>query len=243
MATLTNFTKPADPLNAEDLRSWIATQTSKTITGVMINPSTIDVTGTIVSGDTSAIQTAINSYVYSQHAGDAGWLMLDDGSMANASRTKASSQRASYAADVAVLAVANSKADAAHTHTVANVTGLQGFLDDKAAKDDNLKIYLAGVKKNQPKMAVCTGTVSSGTVTFNLTDDNTSSGNALFTNVYLDSVQAEAYGTQVFFGSPTLVGNKKTISFPASQITSVLGILGIQTAANGISCRLMILGD
>lgn len=143
--------------------------------------------------------------------------------------------------DNAVLAVANSKLSS--PIAVSDVTGLQAFLDDKASKDDNLKMYLAGVKKNQPKISITTAAVATGTVTFNLTDDNTSTGNALFTNVYTDSAQPVAVGISVFFGSPTLAANRKTISFPVTQVTTVLGLVTIQTAANGTACRLMIMGD
>lgn len=153
------------------------------------------------------------------------------------------SAHAVYEVQSALSTAMDEKAAYEHTHAIANITGLQSFLDDKASKDDNLKMYLSGVKKNSPKVAVCKGTVSNGVVVFNLTDDNTATGTALFTNVYLDSVQAEAYGGSIFFATPTLSGNKKTISFPVSQVTTVLGLLSITTAANGIACRLMIMGD
>lgn len=168
---------------------------------------------------------------------------MDDSVPMSTSHTSFPTSYATRTVETALAAQIAGKSDIGHTHAVADVTGLQAFLDDKASKDDNLKMYLAGVKKNQPKLSITTATVSGGTVVFNLTDDNLSTGNALFTNVYLDSVQAEAYGSSVFFGTPTLAGNKKTISFPVSQITTVLGLLSISTAANGISCRLMIMGD
>lgn len=156
-----------------------------------------------------------------------------DSAMAANSDTKIASQKATKAALAA-------KAATVHTHAISDVTNLQTSLNEK------LMFYLAGTLKSNAKMLVVTATTSSGNVVFNLTTNNSPTGTALFTNVYLDAIQVEAYstGAVLLFGAPTLAGDKKTISFPVNQVTAVLlGLLNIVTASNGITARLMIVGD
>lgn len=130
--------------------------------------------------------------------------------------------------------------------TVAQITGLQAFLDDKASLNDNIKLYVDGVKKDKPKIFIATGTISSGSVTFNVTDDGTASGNAIFNNIYLPSIDPKAFGTSKLFayGTPTASADKKTITVSVKQITAVvIGLLDFVNATNGITVYTLVIGD
>lgn len=122
-----------NPIDAVGMASWIASQTSLTITGVEIHPTDIDVTGTIVSGNDTVIQTAINSYVYSGSSPNQFVALSNvDNTFPMVDNTnKVATVHASVSGDAAVLAVANSKLSS--PIAVSDTTGLQAFLDDKVS--------------------------------------------------------------------------------------------------------------
>lgn len=108
------------------------------------------------------------------------------------------------------------------------------------------KAYVSGVLKNDSFLYVSKASTVSGGLTFYITDDGTSSGNAVFTNVYADSIAINAYGTSGTYqpSAPTVSVDKKSVTANISQATNVLGILTFNsTAANGIDCRLYVMGD
>lgn len=91
-----------------------------------------------------------------------------------------------------------------------------------------------------------TSTVTSGVVTFNLTDDGTPTGNAIFTNIYNESINlwVNDQNAQYQMGNTTVSSDKKTISFNINTLGSVLlGIIQFISAANGIVICLQVEGD
>lgn len=224
MAILTGFTRPVqgdtngNPIVADDLRTWVANTTGLTLTYIEIHPNSIDVTGTVVSGNMTAIQTAINAYVYAQSINSPYALaanlsnvnpMLDDS-------TKFVTSHAALTSDNAVLALARRKA------------------------------WVTGVLKQDSFVYYSKATTTSGTVTFYITDDGTASGNAVFTNVYADSITISPYGTAAVYqiSAPTVASDKKSITATVNQVTSVvLGLIQITAAANSVQCNMLVLGD
>lgn len=125
------------------------------------------------------------------------------------------------------------------------VTEHVAYTGDLATRRKN---YVSGSLKNESFLYASKSSTAggAGSVTFYITDDGTSGGNAVFTNVYADSVLIVPYGSsgnyQAF--NPSVSGDKKSITATVSQATNVLGLLTFNAAAaNGIDCRLYVLGD
>lgn len=108
------------------------------------------------------------------------------------------------------------------------------------------RTWINGVRKTLVKQFLATGTVAggAGNVTFNLTDDGTATGNAIFTNVYQESANFWINSQISFnFSSYTLSGDKKTLTVKVSNpIISAL-IIVYANAANGTVAYLQINGD
>lgn len=95
-------------------------------------------------------------------------------------------------------------------------------------------------------------TISGGNAVFYLTDDGTSTGNALYSDVYLESLNWTVWDNAGLYaiGTPTISGNKKTLTVPVQkQGFSGVTILGINvlgsvafTAASGPTMAVSILG-
>lgn len=126
-----------------------------------------------------------------------------------------------------------------------SITEHAAYLGDIATRRKN---WVSGALKNDSfiysSKAVTAG--GAGVVTFYITSDGTSGGSAVFTNVYADSILVVPFGAsgnyQAF--SPAVSGDKKSITASVSQATNVLGILTFNAAAaNGIDCRLYVIGD
>lgn len=138
MPTLTGFTRTADPINADQLRDAIGIALSKSVV-CDINISSINVSGnTLVIGDTALIQSTINSYVYIPLPGDRNYFiatndMSNNPNMSADRSNKVITEHAAYSADSLLEGQIVGKADLLHSHSVAQVTGLQAFLDDKAS--------------------------------------------------------------------------------------------------------------
>lgn len=108
------------------------------------------------------------------------------------------------------------------------------------------KAWVSGVLKNDSFIYYSKATTVSGIITFYITDDGTATGNAVFTNVYADSITISPYGSSAVFqiSAPTVAGNKKSITATVNQVTSVvLGLIQIAAAANGVQCNMLVLGD
>lgn len=108
------------------------------------------------------------------------------------------------------------------------------------------KAWVTGVLKLGAFPYLSKATTSGGTATFYITDDGTATGNAVFTNVYADSIAVVVYGTSANYQpfNPVVAGNNKSITISVNQTTSVLlGVLQIVSASNGVDVRLLVLGD
>lgn len=106
------------------------------------------------------------------------------------------------------------------------------------------RVWVNGVRKTSVWEYFTSATVSSGTVVFNLTDDG--SGNAVFTNVYLESLNLIIYSAtaQYQFSNPTVSANKKTLTVTVGQLgTVILGVVQFVTATNGLTIYAQIKGD
>lgn len=221
MAVLTGFTRPVqgdaagNPIIAEDMRTWIVAQTGKTITYVEINSTTIDVTGTIVSGDTSAIQTAINSYIYAIISG----VYIPVTQMSNTvpmpdDVNKVVTAHAALMSDLVVAAIPNK------VHSGSTIdTGAWPILR-KAT------------------------TNSSGVATIYLTADGTSGTGAAFATIYEDGIVAMPVGANNYNVTGVVIsGDKKTMAVTCSQIKTVLGLLTFSSTADaGIEVRAAVWG-
>jgi len=105
------------------------------------------------------------------------------------------------------------------------------------------------VLKISPKFLCTTATVSNGVAVFNLTVDGLANGDAIFANIYDQSVRFEINNaTHSYRWSWTISADKKTLTATVNQATSV-SILGIQVlgglaqATNGTIVRLNVCGD
>lgn len=113
------------------------------------------------------------------------------------------------------------------------VTEAVAYSGDVATRRKN---YVSGVLKNDSFLYSSKATTNgSGVVTFYLTDDGTSSGNAVFNNVYADSISVAVYGSSANYQpySPTVSGDKKSITININQATAVLlGAIQLVSAAS-----------
>lgn len=193
----------------------ISAAISKTVT-VTITPTDVQVTGTTLGGgDTAAVQAAITAYFYAYM--QYGAPLSDNPTMSGSEHGRGVTEAVAYAGDLASYNLTRRKA------------------------------YVSGVLKQDSfiyaSKAVTAG--GSGGVTFWITDDGTSGGNAVFTNVYTDSVSIGGYGTggQYQASGLTVAGDKKSITATISQLVPVLVVTFSAGAANGIECRLYVMGD
>lgn len=125
------------------------------------------------------------------------------------------------------------------------VTEAVAYAGDIATRRKN---WVSGSLKSDSFVYASKASVAggAGVVTFYITDDGTSSGSAVFSNVYADSILVVPFGSggQYQAYTPTVAGDKKSITATVAQATNVLGILTFNaTAANGIDCRLYVIGD
>lgn len=108
------------------------------------------------------------------------------------------------------------------------------------------KAWVKGVLKQDSFVYFSSAVTASGTITFYITSDGTSSGTAVFTNVYVDSITVSPYGASAIYQVSNIVvaGDKKSITATVNQVTSVLvGLLQVTGASNGIACNMLVLGD
>lgn len=106
--------------------------------------------------------------------------------------------------------------------------------------------WVNGVKKTYVKEYLASVTVSGGTATFYLTDDGTSGGNAIFTNVYTESMNmfVQDVTNSYMFGNISVAGNKKSLTVTVNKLGTVLiGVIQLISAANGTVVYLQLKGD
>lgn len=106
-------------------------------------------------------------------------------------------------------------------------------------------LYKNGIIQIYPKAYVTSAVVSGGTAIFYLTDDNTASGNAMFTGVYKESLNwwIDDATFQYQIGGYTISSDKKTLTLTVNKLgTVVLGLIQLVSAANGVVVNLTIWG-
>lgn len=162
------------------------------------------------------------------------------------------------------------KADRSELNGMATASGVQAGLEgkaDKAALDGKANatavsdlgadvskkanVVIAGVMKDKPRVWADQVTVSGGNAVFYLTDDRTATGNAVFSNVAMESIQLTVLDdtAPAAVGTPTLSANKKTLTVPVKRAAGInvslvgLTLLGVPSAANGAKVNLLCLGD
>jgi len=116
----------------------------------------------------------------------------------------------------------------------------------QSLKDSKIVTRVNSVLKSNCKEYHTSGTVSGGTVTFYLTDDGTSGGTAIFTNIYKDSAKfwVDDALIQYQFGNYTVSGDNKSITVTINKLgTVLLGIIQFVSSADGFTVYLSIKGD
>ena len=110
-------------------------------------------------------------------------------------------------------------------------------------------MYVNGTKHLNPIEFVATGTVSGGNVVF----DITSGGNAVFSQVFTDSISLEFTDSAGVYahGTPVVSGDRKTLTIPITKQVfagvvvlsiTVLGSVNMNAAPNGTIVKVRILG-
>lgn len=255
MATI-NYTRTTNsdpaPIDAEGIRAWIQSQTGYTTTYVEVHPTSIDATGSgVVSGHSTAIQAAIDSYVYPAPLSS---LYIPVSSMDNTfpmvdSTTKIATVHSSVSGDAAALALAKTYAD---TGDATNLTAIN--------KKTAVRFWDAGTFQNGAAatgdiivMTDTTTIASGGNAVFNLTGDHTSSGTALCSSILANSCVANFVDSTGVFsqGAPTVAGNLKTVTIAATKqtqsgvvllSTTIVGSVTQPAAANGTIVRFFGIG-
>ncbi len=140
-------------------------------------------------------------------------------------------------------------------------TGATGAAGSNGTNGTNgIAIYRQGTLKTAAKEYLDSAVVSGGTVTFPLTLDHTSTGTAIFTNVYKESAnfRVDDNAAAYQFGGFTLSANKKTLTMTATKLgttsaNALLNLIGgvvsvvtgitFTAAPNGVVVHLSIKGD
>lgn len=97
-----------------------------------------------------------------------------------------------------------------------------------------------------PIAVVMSAVVDNGIVTFNLTENGTENGKAIFKNIYPESATfwVDDAGAQYQFSGWDLHPNRKTLKMTVNRLgTVLLGIIQFTAAANGKTVNLMVWGD
>jgi len=112
-------------------------------------------------------------------------------------------------------------------------------------KQNRRKAYVNGVMVNGIIPYLTKATTSAGAATLWLTDDGTSTGNAVFTTIYPEGIVISAYGTgnnyQVY--NVVVSSDLKKITCNVNQMAgAILGLVNVTSAANGVDIRGIVLG-
>lgn len=118
-------------------------------------------------------------------------------------------------------------------------------------------IYVNGKYYALPRDYTTSSTVQNGVATFYLTDDGTANGNAVYSEVFLGTVDCKVRDAGALYqqGLPTLSTDKKTLTVPINRMqigTSAVTVLNISVlgsitqsmvpAVNGTPVDLMVEG-
>lgn len=133
---------------------------------------------------------------------------------------------------------------AAHNQAWTTITSTPTTISGYGITDASKAVVGTTVKYNSFRIYK-SATVSSGVAVFHLTDDGTSTGNALYSEVFQDSVQpivSDATASYQF--SWAFSNSNKTLTVTANKLTTaniLTGILG-QAQANGAVVKLIVEG-
>lgn len=107
------------------------------------------------------------------------------------------------------------------------------------------RLWLAGTRKSLVKDFDTSATVASGNAVFYLTDNGLSTGNAIFTNPYTQSINLITFDSanQYQYGTPVFSSGNKILTIPVTRLGLSLGIITFTSAANGTVVYLQVKGD
>lgn len=116
------------------------------------------------------------------------------------------------------------------------------------------KTYINGTLKNNLLDWTDSTTTSSGQAIFYITSDRTSSGTAMATNLYADSIQVNYIDNSGVYatGVPVISTDKKSITIPINKqsftgvtllSTNILGSVAQIAIPNGVTVKMQVLGD
>lgn len=124
-------------------------------------------------------------------------------------------------------------------------TLFSGAYSDLTGKPNIGRTVVGTTEKTGSFRVYKNATVASGVAVFHLTDDGLSSGAALFTEVYTDSVQPVVSDAAASYQMGWVFSNaNKTLTVTANKLTTaniLTGLLG-QAQANGSTIRLTVEG-
>lgn len=133
-----------------------------------------------------------------------------------------------------------------YTDLIGKPTLFSGSYTDLTNKPSLGKTVVGTTVKSNSFRIYKNATVSAGIAVFNLTDDGTSTGNALFNEVYTDSVQPIVSDSLASYQFSWVFSNSnKTLTVTANKLTTsniLTGILG-QTQANAAVVKLIVEGN
>lgn len=118
-----------------------------------------------------------------------------------------------------------------------------------AAKGLNsgLSFYQGSTMKSGVKAVTKSVNVASGVATFYLTDTGLLTGAAIFTDVFMESINLSISDAAAAYQMAySLSGDKKTLTVTVNKLTTsniLTGILGQAAAPNGTVVRLLIFGN
>ena len=128
----------------------------------------------------------------------------------------------------------------------ASARGYTGFTENDISylSLDPVLVYQNGVKKSDPNIVVQSATVADGVASFNLTDDGTPTGNAVFSDVFEDSAHflIDDANDLYNFSGITVSGDKKTLSVVVRRALLSLGAIIYGNAVDGTVVRMQVMG-
>lgn len=103
--------------------------------------------------------------------------------------------------------------------------------------------YVSGVKKTDTFDYVSSASVANGVATFNLTDDGTPTGNAVFSEVFTDSPRFLVDDQFMYrFNDISVSADKKTLSVEVWRLAVALGVIVYTGAPNETVVKLVVKG-
>ncbi len=206
MATLTSFTRPADPIDATQLSAQISSAVGIACTAEMRSLSEVWITGAITESERVAIQAAITAYAFSPlpltYLTDAYMTNNPDMSANRANRLV--TEHAAYGGDT-------------------TVAGLIGKIQTSSGIEYGAWPY------------PFTGTTnSSGVATVYLTSNGLTGGSAAFpTKVFNASAAPVGVGAANYnVTALTVSGDLKTLTITLNQLKNVLGLVTYNSTAD-----------